>query len=64
MTSKYLFLHYKFMGCSIMAEIVLEEFEKKLKLLKVVAIYLVAVMVIVWQGFSVVTNAFMMASDC
>ena len=47
-----------------MAEIVLEEFEKKLKLLKVVAIYLVVVMVIVWQGFSVVTNAFMMASDC
>ena len=46
-----------------MAEIVLEEFEKKLKLLKVVAIYLVAVMVIVWQGFSVVKNAFMMASD-
>ena len=47
-----------------MAEIVLEEFDKKLKLLKVVAINLVAVMVIVWQGFSVVTNAFTMASDC
>ena len=34
-----------------MADIALEEFEKKLKLLKVVAIYLAAVMVTVWQGF-------------
>ena len=47
-----------------MAEIVLEEFAKELKLIKVVGyIYAVAVMVTFRQGFLAIRRAFTMVSD-
>ena len=47
-----------------MAEIVLEEFAKELKLIKVVGyIYAVAVMVTIRQGFLAITRAFTTVSD-
>ena len=45
-----------------MAEMVLEEFEKKLKLLKV-ALFSCGLGT-VWQSFLAVTNAFTTANDC
>ena len=47
-----------------MAEIVLEEFAKELKLIKVVGcIYAVAVMVTIRQGFLAIVRAFTTVSD-